>query len=200
MRAAVLSVSITEILAYGLGLSWALGLLPAAAITALKERWGLLGLGFLTLGLTWFVAALSLAPPDSWWGGLLLQRRATGQAADPLRHPRPRRAVALSMAGGIAAIVAVGLFASRPSAVLGVGGGALQHSVGGSFLDSGPCRRLEDGAWQCAANDEQGSSQVGYRVEVGRLGCWTATRVGSPGERSRKRLSGCITILDEILG
>ena len=55
-----------------------------------------------------------------------------------------------------------------------------------------------EGTWLCSRWDSQGSGSVDYRVKVGALGCWTARRVGYPGEGSHKRLSGCITIRDHI--
>jgi hypothetical protein len=45
---------------------WALVLVPAV-VTALKGHWVLLGAGFLTVGLVWFIAAFRLARPNSYW-------------------------------------------------------------------------------------------------------------------------------------
>ena len=38
-----------------------------ATITALKGQWLLFVAGWLTLGLVWWIAALRLARPGSWW-------------------------------------------------------------------------------------------------------------------------------------
>ena len=36
-------------------------------VTALKRQWLLFAAGWLTIGLVWWIAALRLARPDSWW-------------------------------------------------------------------------------------------------------------------------------------
>ena len=104
------------------------------------------------------------------------------------------------MVGVLLAGLLLTLFAVRPAPVLGVNGKALQHSVGNSSL-IGPdsCRQTPQGAWICARWDNQFSSAVPYRVSVGGLGCWHATRVGPPGDGgSAKQLSGCLTLVDYI--
>jgi hypothetical protein len=103
--------------------------------------------------------------------------------------------VLLSLGGVVALVVMLGLFAARPAPVLGVSGAVLQRSVGGIILQ-GTCERQGDRIWSCERYDDGGSSTVDYRVSVRRSGCWTATRVGSRGEGSRKHLSGCMTIID----
>lgn len=69
-----------------------------------------------------------------------------------------------------AAVAALGLFAARPTPILGTSGESLGSSVG--------------------------SGTVSYRVAVNGVGCWTAVRTGGAGEGSRKRLSGCVNLLD----
>ncbi|MDX6609855.1 MAG: hypothetical protein QOF85_1780 [Solirubrobacterales bacterium] len=88
-------------------------------------------------------------------------------------------------------------FACRPTAILGVDGGALQASVGSS-LSSGACRHLHNDAWACSRHDSQFSGDVSYRVDVHGLGCWSATRIENASEPSPRHLSGCITIVDYI--
>jgi hypothetical protein len=97
---------------------------------------------------------------------------------------------------------ALGFFMMRPAPVLGIDGAALQSSVGngGSLFDSGPCRKVDDGAWRCERWDRQFSGQISYRVEVDGEGCWDANRVGPPGEGSDKHLSGCLWIFDYLFG
>ena len=113
-------------------------------------------------------------------------------------HSRGR--IALWVIGGLALLMALLLFSWRPSPVLGVNGGALQQSVGGFLSPSDSCDERWDGAWSCGRNDDQMSGSVEYRVEVDGLGCWNAIRVGSPGEGSRKNLSGCLTLFDFVFG
>lgn len=83
-------------------------------------------------------------------------------------------------------------------------GEALQFSVDGGFIfgtASESCSPLGPGAWRCSVWDSQQSGSLPYRVEMHRLGCWTATRIddyGGEGD-SPKRFKGCITILDHLL-
>src|SRR5689334_10161787 len=102
------------------------------------------------------------------------------------------------MAGALVLLLALGFFALRPASILAMNGSALQSSVGGSW-ETGPCRRLDRETWGCVKWDGQLSGTVAYRVRVHGLGCWSATRVGPPGEGSGKHLSGCVTILDYVL-
>jgi hypothetical protein len=177
-----------------------LALVPAAVVTILKGDLTLFFTGFLTLGLTWVIGALSLARPDSPWAEQFYGERKLARANDPERHPRTERDTALLVGGTLALLLAVGLLASRPAPLIGVHGTALQYSVGGGNLGSSmpPCRHAGDGSWSCQKYDSGFSSYVPYRVEVGKLGCWNAVRGADTGEGSEKRLSGCITIWDEI--
>ncbi len=61
-----LAVSTGAAVTYAIGLWLLLGVAPAT-ITALKGQWLLFSAGWLTLGLVWWIAALRLARPDSWW-------------------------------------------------------------------------------------------------------------------------------------
>jgi hypothetical protein len=194
---------ILEVAIFGALALWLLALLPAAVITIFKEQWLLFGLGWLTLGILWLVGAASLAPPDSIWARRFYDEQKLARAAEPLRHPRPWRNLALGAAGAAALIGVLGFFGARPSPILGMDGGSLESSVGngGSFgFQTQPCRHMGGNAWSCGRWDEQFSGQVGYRVEVDGLGCWNATRVGPPGEGSHKRLSGCVTLADYVFG
>jgi hypothetical protein len=188
-----------EVLFNGVFWPWLLGLVPAAVVTLLKGRLALFCVGWLTLGLTWFVGALSLADPGSAWARRFYGEERLARAADPERHPLPGRTAALWVAGIVSLFLVVGLLASRPTPVTGVDGTALQYSVGGSFLDSSaqPCQRRARG-WTCGVYDSDVSGDVPYRVKMHRLGCWTATRIGSFGDPSERRLTGCVTIWDEI--
>jgi hypothetical protein len=200
MRKMTVAGLASQTLIYGTLCLWLLSLLPAAVVTALKDRWPLFLAGWLTLGLTWIVGAVSIAAPASWWAQRLYGEKKLAQASDPVRHRRPR-SEAIAWAAAIAlAIGLLGVLAARPSPILGIDGPSLQHSVGGSLLDRSPCVRLPDGSWECAAYDHQLSGQVSYRVEVDGLGCWTATRAGAPGEGSPRHRSGCVTVIDHILG
>jgi hypothetical protein len=87
--------------------------------------------------------------------------------------------------------------------VLGVNGKTLQFSVDGGFILGTPsdnCDRLGPGTWRCSVWDSQHSDSLPYRVEMHRLGCWTATRIDDYGGEggSPKRFTGCITILDHL--
>ena len=60
------AVSTEVAIAYGVGL-WVVLIVMPATITALKGQWALFGAGWFTLGLVWWIAALRLARPGSWW-------------------------------------------------------------------------------------------------------------------------------------
>lgn len=177
-----------------------LALIPAAVVTILKHRLTLFFTGFLTFGLTWLIGAAMLADPESDWARWFYGEAKLARANDPVRHPRPLRTTVLMTAGICALLLAVGLLASRPAPVVGVHGEALQYSVGNGNLGSSvpPCSPTPDGTWSCQRYDDGFSSTVTYRVKANRLGCWRAVRISSSGEGSEKRLSGCITVWDEI--
>ncbi len=60
------AVSTGVAIAYGIGL-WVMLIVAPATITGLKGQWGLFAAGWLTLGMVWWIAALRLARPRSWW-------------------------------------------------------------------------------------------------------------------------------------
>ncbi|HEV7481735.1 MAG TPA: hypothetical protein VGO13_01410 [Solirubrobacterales bacterium] len=60
------AVSTGVAIAYGIGL-WVVLIVAPATITALKGQWLLFAAGWLTLGLVWWIAAMRLARPRSWW-------------------------------------------------------------------------------------------------------------------------------------
>jgi hypothetical protein len=145
---------------------------PAAVVTVLRRRWLLFFCGWLTGGILWFIGAL---------------------VPDPDASERDRRLAGIATATTAVALVVLGLFGARPAPLLGMNGSILQSSVGGvdilSFAE-GDCRR-RGGDWICGVYDGQLSGSVDYRVQVEWSGCWSATRIGSPGGSSPKRLSGC---------
>jgi hypothetical protein len=158
-------------------LFWAIGVIPAAVITAIREQWLLFWGGFLTLGLLWFVGALV---PSS-------------------EEPRDPRWM-LAPAAIVAAMVVLGIFGARPAPVLGLNGGALQDSVGNSLLGVGDdsCDPEPDGTWECSRFDVGYSSTVSYTVRTDWKGCWHAVLRGRPSEDSPKRLSGCATLVNYV--
>jgi hypothetical protein len=161
-------------------LFWALGVIPAAVITALKGRWLLFWCGWLTLGILWFIGALA---PDE--GG-------------PPRDPRWLLAPLLV----VVTMLVLGFFGARPAPVLGLDGGVLQASVGNTDLlgiGDDTCNPVPGGRWTCVRYDDGFSGTVAYRVDADWKGCWHAIRVGSPGEGSPRRLSGCVTLVDYVL-
>jgi hypothetical protein len=190
-----------ETLVFGVGATWLLALVPAAIITLLKNRISLFFAGLVTLGLTWVIAAVSLAPPDSWWARAFYGEERLARATDPLRHRRSLSTWGLALATAGAVIVALGLAAARPSAILGVDGLTLGHSVGtGDIGITRACRPVDDNAWSCGRYDAERSGNVAYLVRVGDSGCWTGRRTEPAGEESPTRITGCITIVDHILG
>lgn len=85
---APLAVSSGLAVAYAIGLYLLLGLIPLV-VTALKGQWLLFVAGWLTVGLVWWIAALRLGRPDSWWARnvygdekLMRAERRYGAAAD----------------------------------------------------------------------------------------------------------------------
>jgi hypothetical protein len=186
-----------EIVIYGVVLVWLVGLLPAAIVTCLKGHWAMFAAGLLTLGLVWFLGALAAAELDSTWARRRYGEKERARISGDARHRRPWRTLGITAAVALVAIVVLGTFGARPAPVLGVNGGALEHSVGGSPLFEPPaCKRIDGGEWICSHWDDQFSSTVGYRVEVGSLGCWHAVRAGPAGEGIAKRLSGCVALSD----
>jgi hypothetical protein len=62
----LLAVSAGVAIAYGVVLFVALFIGPLT-ITALKGHWLLFAAGWITIGAVWWIAALRLARPGSWW-------------------------------------------------------------------------------------------------------------------------------------
>lgn len=62
----LLAVSTGVAIAYGIGL-WIVLIVGPMTITALKGQWFLFVAGWLTLGMVWWITALRLARPRSWW-------------------------------------------------------------------------------------------------------------------------------------
>jgi hypothetical protein len=60
------AVSTAVAIAYTIGL-FAMLIVGPLTVTALKGQWVLLVVGWLTLGLVWWIVALRLARPGSWW-------------------------------------------------------------------------------------------------------------------------------------
>lgn len=189
-----------ETLIYGAFDLWLLALIPCAVVTLLKERFLYFGTGWLTFGMAWFVGAFSPAEPGTEWARRLYGEERLARGADPGRHRRSLRTTATMLGGALALLLIVGLLSARPTPVLGVDGKALQYSVGGGNLGLSvePCEQLGDGSWRCSRYDNQFSGTVAYRVKVNGLGCWQATRIGAPGEGSRRHLDGCLTVWDQI--
>lgn len=159
-----------------MALVWLLGLLPAAIVTLFRNRWMLFVGGFLTLGLLWFVGALS---------------------RDPDGPPNFRHAGPL-VAATVAAILVFGLFGARPAPVLGIDGEALQSSFGGVDIlsfDPDSCLR-EGGDWTCSIYEGQISGTIPYRVQVDGMGCWEAVRIGPAYGNNPKRISGCVNLVN----
>jgi hypothetical protein len=189
-----------EVLFNGAFWLWLLGLMPAALVTVLKGRLLIFFAGWLTLGLTWFVGALSLAEPRSLWAQRFYDDEKLARAGDPSLSPVLPHVQARWLLAVTALFLAIGLFATRPSPIVGVDGTALQYSVGDGNLGSSvpPCTPTGNRIWSCYAYDDGFSGTVTYRVKTNRLGCWQAVRTSSSGEGADKRLSGCLTIWDEI--
>jgi hypothetical protein len=78
----VIAVSTGVAALYTAGLLVLLFIAPLT-ITALKRQWLLFAAGWLTIGLVWWIAALRLARPNSWWA-----RRFYG--AEKLRRAQER--------------------------------------------------------------------------------------------------------------
>lgn len=60
------AVSTGVAVAYGIGL-WLVVIVGPLTVTALKGQWVLFAAGWLTVGAVWWIAALRLARPGSWW-------------------------------------------------------------------------------------------------------------------------------------
>jgi hypothetical protein len=66
----VLAVSTGVAIAYGIIL-WVVLIVAPATITVLKGQWALFAAGWITIGIVWWIAALRLGRPASWWAGHL---------------------------------------------------------------------------------------------------------------------------------
>jgi hypothetical protein len=161
-------------------LLWLLTVLPAAIACFIRQQWMYFWFGWLTLGVLWYIGALARKPGED--------------AYEP-------RQVAIVLAAVAAAFVALGLFGARPSAVLGVSGGSLQNSVGNDFILQiwSECEQ-EGEHWICKRWDGGASSGVPYRVKVNDVGCWQAVSDYVREEGRPKRVSGCVTLYDFVLG
>jgi hypothetical protein len=111
------------------------------------------------------------------------------------------RALKWYFGSALVLVLLAGLFAYRPSIVLGVEGMVLSNSVNGSsFSYHKPCRRLSGDTWRCPVlvgeNRTSTPARYPYRVEVSRWGCWEAQRTAAAFGNSPPTLSGCITLLD----
>jgi hypothetical protein len=85
-----LAVSTGVAVAYAAVL-WIVLIVAPATITGLKGQWLLFGAGWMTLGLVWWIAALRLARPRSWWsrhfyGPSKLARAESRYGAAPASH------------------------------------------------------------------------------------------------------------------
>ncbi len=169
---------ILEVLLYGLGLFWLLGLVPAAVVCALRGRWLYFWVGWITLGLLWFIGAF---------------------AQDPERSPERSRVVGVALAA-VAVVLVLGLLGARPTPILGIDGAALQSSLGTTGIPGGnSCERKGGGNWTCSRHDDEFSSTVPYRVHVNGLGCWHAKLLVRPDpETGPKTLSGCAGLFDYV--
>lgn len=197
IRSAPAAALLIELAVFGLFAALLLVVIPAAVVTVMKGRLLWFAAGFVTFGVIWVIAAIAMAPPESWWAQTFYDEAQMKRATDPDRHRRPLGLIALWLGGGLALVLVLGFVAARPTAVFGVSGTALQNSVD-SLSYAAPCERRGDRTWICEAYDDGLSGTVSYRVWIGRLGCWTATRVGSPEEGSGWRLTGCVTALDYV--
>jgi len=172
---------ILEVFLYGLGLFWLLGVVPAAVVCALKGRWSYFWVGWITLGLVWFIGAF----------------------AQDSERPRERSQVIGLALAAVAVVFVLGLLGARPTPILGIDGAALQSSLGttGISREGGSCEREGGGNWTCLRHDEEFSSTVPYRVHVNGLGCWHAKLLVPPDrETGPKDLSGCIGLFDYVVG
>jgi hypothetical protein len=188
---------ILEVVLFGVAALWALAALPAAAVTLLKGRWALAVGGCVTLGFVWFLGAVARPERGSAWA-----LRFGGPIADEPPSRKEARGIAIGVGVALALILLLGFFSARPAPILGVGGKALQQSVGGGgfgFLQR-ECERLAEDEWSCSRLDNQSSGSVSYRVRTRSLGCWTARREGKfAGEGgSPTRLDGCVNIFDYL--
>jgi len=88
----LLAASTGVAVAYGIVL-WGALIVAPATITALKGQWLLFAAGWITLGLVWWIAALRLGRPGSWWA-----RRFYGP--DKLTRAESRYGMGSERAGG----------------------------------------------------------------------------------------------------
>jgi hypothetical protein len=66
LEMSLFAVSTGVAIAYAVALFLLLIVLPLT-VTGLKGHWLLFAAGWLTVGVVWWIAALRLARPNSWW-------------------------------------------------------------------------------------------------------------------------------------
>jgi hypothetical protein len=82
---APLAISTGIQIAYVVGLVVVLFLGPVT-VAEMKGHDFLVGFGWLTLGVTWWVAAFKLARPESWWGSPSVRSAQNGASQRSLRR------------------------------------------------------------------------------------------------------------------
>lgn len=187
---------LSDVVSYGLIWCYVLGLVPAMLVTVFKDLWTMFFIGVLSFGLGWFFGATSRAKPDSWWANRFYPDdfdSGSSESREFLKSRR-RRLFALSAV----AFLLIGVFAARPTVVLGTDSGSLQNSVGGGwapFLDR--CQPRPDGDWTCYIFDSGSSGDIPYLTEVDWAGCWTARSLHT-GRLAPEVMeaSGCVTLFD----
>ncbi len=197
----VLDVAFTilAVVIVGLSLFYVIAAIPAAVVAGLKRNWVMFGVGFISFGIAWYVGALAVARPNSWWG-----RRFGAAASDVypegsgtggLRRSDGR--LALGIAG---AVLTIGLLAVFPTPFLGTDGRSLQNSVDGLFSFKERCQPRGDSTWTCYKYDNASSGDLPYRVSVNWAGCWEGkAEAGSrPPAPSEREISGCVWVFDHV--
>ncbi|MBK8293537.1 MAG: hypothetical protein IPK93_01725 [Solirubrobacterales bacterium] len=185
-----------EVLIYGSFFVYVLAVFPAALVSVLKRRWIPYILGFFTFGLAWFYGAIDIARPASWWAGKFYP---AGPQQDTRQFEEVRKKRVLK--GGMiafAAVILIGLFAARPTPVLGTDGKTLQGSVDGFLAFADTCRKGPGDDWTCFAYDNASSGDAPYRTTVDWAGCWNAEADGNGRRPTNPELSGCVTIFDHL--
>lgn len=191
--------TILAVIIVGLLLSYALAAIPAAIVAALKRNWVMLGVGFISFGIAWYLGALAVARPGSWWerrfGAAAGSEFPEGSGGGGLRGSDGRL-----MFAAIGVVLVIGLFAVFPTPLLGTDSRSLQNSVGGLFSFAEECQPREGSTWTCYQYSNSTSGDVSYRVSVNWAGCWKG-KAEDPSLllESEREISGCVWLFDHVL-
>jgi len=115
-----------------------------------------------------------------------------------------RGVVLVSGAHALLCVVLLAALTLRPALILGVGGGALDHSLAFELPHSREerkCQHQASGEWSCRVfymppGWSGGGYAVNYRLSADSFGCWKAWRLSPERTEARVEARSCIYLWD----